>query len=101
MEICVELNNINIGLKKIIPMLLVILVLFGCDGTSMMSGKFSSMDSCLNSIKQSTGSSLKVVTNKLGDISGTLSNGQNFGCQTKSSGTDGVYVEGWYTYKER
>ena len=77
------------------------LSLQGCSPAGeVMSAEFSSMDSCLSTIKRKTNSSLNVVTDEPGNISGMLSNGQHFACQTKSSGTQGTYVEGWYTIKE-
>ncbi|MDX7750865.1 hypothetical protein SJR52_15345 [Aeromonas caviae] len=76
--------------------------LFGCGDSeeNMMSGKFASIDSCLSSIKKNTQSTLDIVRNEPGDVSGFLSNGAHFGCKTKTTGTEGVYVEGWYSIKE-
>lgn len=89
-------------MKKLSIVFFVATVLVGCgQGTEIMSSKFSSMDNCLSSIKRNTNSTLDIITNKLGNISGKLSNGEHFACQTKTSGTEGIYVEGWYTIKKQ
>lgn len=78
--------------------------LFGCGDSdsdeSMMSGKFASMERCLSSIKKNTKSTLDVVRDEPGDVSGFLSDGAHFGCKTKTTGTEGMYVEGWYSIKK-
>jgi hypothetical protein len=66
---------------------------------SVMQAEFRSMAECLQKIKQSSGSDLKVVTDKPTQVSGFLSNGQGFACQKKESGTKGIYYEGWYMVK--
>ena len=88
-------------MKKSIFLLCVTALLFGCgQSNEVMSAKFSSLDNCLSSIKKNTKSTLNVITDKPGDISGYLSNGEHFACQTKTTGTEGKYVEGWYTIKK-
>jgi hypothetical protein len=78
-----------------------VLFFLGCGkSTEIMKAEFSSMDRCLSSIKKSTGRGLNIIIDELGNISGKLSNGEHFTCETKSSGTKGVYVEGWYTTKK-
>jgi hypothetical protein len=75
-----------------------LITIYGCGKpTEIMKAEFKSMDSCLASIKKSSGGNLNIITDKLGKISGKLSNEEHFTCETKSSGTKGVYVEGWYT----
>lgn len=77
------------------------LLLAACGQSSeVMSGKFSSMDKCLSAVKRNTNASLNIITDKPGEISGKLSNGEHFSCQTKATGTDGLHVEGWYTIKK-
>ncbi len=61
------------------------------------SGKFSSIKSCLSSLEEETNSTLNIVTDKPGYVSGTFSWGGSFSCETKATGTEGVYVEGWYS----
>jgi hypothetical protein len=77
------------------------LIISGCGKSAeVMSAEFSSMDSCLSSIKRNYGGKLNIISDELGEISGKLSNGEDFACKTKTSGTKGVYVEGWFTIKE-
>lgn len=78
-----------------------VFLLSGCsEPNEIMSAEFSSMDNCISGIKRNTGEELNVITDELGKISGKLSNGEHFTCETKSSGTKGIYVEGWFTVKE-
>lgn len=78
--------------------LLIPLLLVGCgEPSQIMTAEFSSMDSCLSSIEKNSGGKMRPITDKPGEVSGTLSNGANFGCTTKTSGTKGIYVEGWYS----
>ncbi|MFM5295167.1 hypothetical protein ACEUAI_13175 [Aeromonas veronii] len=68
--------------------------------TMQKSGKFSSIKSCLSSIEEETKSTLNILRDEPGNVSGTFPWGDNFACKTKATGTEGVYVEGWYSYKE-
>lgn len=75
-----------------------IVTVSGCGNpTQIESAEFRSMDNCLSAIKENTGEELKIISDKLGKISGKLGNGEHFTCETKTSGTKGIYVEGWYT----
>jgi len=88
-------------MKNLWIVLFLTMLLSGCgQNNEVMSAKFSSMDNCLSSIKRNTNSTLNVITDKPGNISGKLSNGEHFACQTKTTGTEGMYVEGWYTIKK-
>ena len=89
--------------RSIVSMILFlgVFLLSGCGKPNeIMSAEFSSMDNCLSGIKKNTSEELNVITDELGKISGKLSNGEHFTCETKSSGTKGIYVEGWFTVKE-
>lgn len=68
----------------------------------VMKSQFSSMNKCMKSIKKSSHSSLNIVTNKPEEISGFLgkSNELGFSCAIKETGTDGIFVEGWYMVRE-
>lgn len=72
-------------------------VLVGCGKSADMRGAdFSTLGSCLEGIRRNSSSQLKIITDKPDLVSGQLSNGQAFGCEMKTSGTKGVYFEGWY-----
>lgn len=84
----------------VIISILASLCIAACNSSNeVMNAEFTSMDGCLAGIKKSSGQSLKIITDKPGKISGKLSNGEHFTCQTKQSGTKGIYVHGWYTVK--
>ena len=68
---------------------------------AFMVAEFSSMQGCLASIPASANSSIgRIYTDKPEKVSGLLSNGEQFSCTRKSTGTKGIYYEGWYTQKE-
>lgn len=68
---------------------------------AFMVAEFNSMQGCLASIPVSANSSIgKIYTDKPEKASGLLSNGEQFSCTRKSTGTKGIYYEGWYTQKE-
>jgi hypothetical protein len=66
-----------------------------------MSAEFRTLDLCLDGLKRSSKQSLKIITDKPGRVSGKLSNGLQFGCTKESSGTKGVYYEGFYIVKKK
>ncbi|WP_336141983.1 hypothetical protein [Acinetobacter sp. 102] len=83
-------------MKKIL-LLVGVFSLVGCSNTEIMSGEFSSMDNCLNSIEQKTGKKLEIVIDKIGEISGYQGNTKlDFQCKTEATGTKGIIVKGWY-----
>lgn len=60
--------------------------------------KFPSMARCLSSIEKETKLSLRPMTDKPDQVSGFLSDTERqFNCEIKQTGTEGTYVEGWYT----
>ena len=66
-----------------------------------MSGKFSSMNKCLDSIEKASKGPLRIVTDKPDEVSGLLSNSKlGFACQITETGTEGIYVSGWYMIEE-
>jgi hypothetical protein len=70
-----------------------------CGGSSpeLMGGEFSSLQQCLSAIQTKTGLSLKPVIDKPDHVSGYLGNTKrDFSCKQMSTGTKGVYWEGWY-----
>lgn len=73
--------------------------LIGCSGgsSSVMGGKFSSLQQCLSSIQSSTGMAPRPVTDTPTEVSGYLgSTKRDFACSKRSTGTQGVVWEGWY-----
>ena len=88
--------NCNVGLLAILGLLC--LVLQGCGTPSeVMGGNFASLQQCLSSIQAKTGLPLSPVTDTPDNVSGYLgTTKRNFACTKKSSGTQGVYWEGWY-----
>ena len=64
--------------------------------TTAMSAEFYTMSECLEGIKRSSGFDLEVITDRPNEVSGFLSNGEGFGCKKKSTGTKGIYYEGWF-----
>lgn len=76
-------------------------LLAGCSSepkTELVSAKFSSMDECLEKIKSASGySTLRPMTDKPTHVSGYLGDTNfDFNCELKNTGTEGIYVEGWY-----
>jgi hypothetical protein len=72
----------------------------GCGEQAEVRGaEFPTLSRCLEGIKKNTGSSLEIYTDTPEKVSGVLSNGQTFSCEMKSTGTKGVYFEGWYMVK--
>lgn len=89
------LNIIGVMVLFLITFLL--FSFMGGSKTEVMSGEFSTMDNCLNAIEQKTGKKLEIITDKLGDISGFLTNTKlGFQCKTEATGTKGIIVKGWY-----
>jgi len=73
------------------------LTLMSCgSGSELMGRNFTSIQSCVASMKNVSSGPLKIVTDKSDQVTGVLSNGKTFNCEKKSSGTKGNYVEGWY-----
>lgn len=67
-----------------------------------MSGKFSSMNKCLDSIEKASKGALEIVTDKPREVSGFLSTNKKLGfaCEITETGTEGTYVRGWYMIEE-
>ncbi|HAF35484.1 MAG: hypothetical protein KBG80_10180 [Breznakibacter sp.] len=98
---------------KILTASLLGLLLIGCgnsDGTGspkpkkpkteteIQGAKFSSMSSCLKSIQSKTQLPLKPMTDKPDHVSGFLGDtDRQFNCEVKQTGTEGTFVEGWFT----
>lgn len=84
--------------------LLIPFVFIGCSSepseppSDLMSGKFNSMEQCLETIKTQSGySQLRPMTDKPDHVSGYLGDSDfDFNCEVKETGTEGTYVEGWY-----
>ena len=63
----------------------------------MVGAEFSTMPSCLASIKQNSGQSFDKLTEDTPDrVHGFLTNGKQFDCEKKESGTKGAYYLGTY-----
>jgi len=67
-----------------------------------MNAKFSSMSKCLKSIEKSSKTSLNIVTDKPEEVSGLLGDSHKLGfaCEIKETGTEGIFVNGWYMIEE-
>ena len=78
--------------------ILMTIALAACEpAPSVQSGKFSSMQRCLAALQKSTGMKLDIVRDNPEIVSGYLGNTKrDFGCQKKSTGSIGTYIEGWY-----
>ena len=64
----------------------------------MQAAKFSSMSRCLKSIQDTTKLPLKPMTDKPEKVTGFLGDTvRQFYCGIKETGTEGTFVEGWYT----
>ena len=72
----------------------------GSDGggsSQVMSAKFGSLSQCLSSIRSNSGLEPKPVTDTPQEVSGFLGGTRRgFACTRKSTGTQGVYWDGWY-----
>lgn len=80
-----------------------ILALQGCSNNqqpTIMGFESRSMQECLENIKKQTNSSLDIIRDKPEIVTGRLDNGEIFGCEKKSTGSKGVYVEGWWNVKK-
>ena len=65
--------------------------------SELVGADFYSMTECLNSIRKKSGSkTIKPMTDTPNNVSGYLSNGKQFGCKKKTTGTKGTYYNGWY-----
>lgn len=84
--------------KSLIVTVFVSVLLAACGGSSdLMGGKFNSLFQCLSSIEAKTGLPPKPVIDKPDQVSGYLGNTKrDFACTKQSTGTQGVYWEGWY-----
>ncbi len=88
----------NIIMKKITTIIFFAVLIAGCGKPSeVMSAEFQSLSECLSSIQSVSGHSLKIITDEPDNVSGFLSNGEHFGCIQKSSGTKGIFFEGYYS----
>ena len=79
-----------------ILMLLSILAVSCGEPPELRSAEFLTMRGCLEGIRRDTKQNLKVITDKPDIVSGRLTNGKNFGCRKKMTGTKGTYYLGWY-----
>lgn len=88
---------------KIVFCLAFVVAFTGCGKpgkTKVKNAEFPTLNKCLTGIEIDSGYALRIVTDKPGNVSGFLSNGQGFGCQIKRSGVKGIYYAGWYMYKD-
>lgn len=91
-------------MKKLIFSIVLIGLLFsGCgssgksDTSELVGAEFNTLSSCLEAIKNKNGGGkMKPMTDTPELVTGYLSNGEQFGCEKKISGTKGVYFSGWY-----
>lgn len=70
----------------------------GGSSSTVMQGKFGSLNQCLSSIRSKSGLEPKPVTDTPQEVSGFLGGTRRgFACTLRSTGTQGVYWEGWYS----
>jgi hypothetical protein len=97
-----QVKGCGIGCLTVIVIVL-LFMLYQCSSSSpqrqVMNAEFESMSECLEGIQNSSGCSLKIVSDTPTEVSGLLSNGQGFACQIKTTGTKGTYCHGWYFVK--
>ena len=78
-----------------------VLALTACgDGSTYetFGGKFSSVRTCLELTQSHANSRISfLATDTPSEVTGKLSNGAHFGCVMRVTGTEGTFVEGWYT----
>jgi len=84
---------------KLILALIVAVGLTACGKDSeTFGGKFGSISACLEKTQTHANSKISfVATDEPGKVTGKLANGATFGCVLKATGTQGTFVEGWYT----
>ncbi len=78
-------------------LLSVSLAALACSPGSVRRAEFRSLDECLSSIQQHSGSRIReTVTDRPRNVSGYLQSGAHFGCRQRQTGTKGTFWEGWY-----
>ncbi len=86
-------------MKKLILIPLV-LILTACSSgpeKQRVSGKFVTMKQCLDTIYYRTNEELKLLVDSSETVSGKLGDTKlNFYCGVKKTGSEGIYIEGWY-----
>ena len=76
-------------------------LLVGCgEPTHVMNGEFETLSKFLDRIKIISGATLKIFVDEPDMVSGTLTNGESFACQKRTSGTKGTFYHGWYTTRD-
>ena len=89
-------------MNKLLIIASITILLPGCgDGsnTSMRGAEFSSLQNCLSGLKREMGSNLKIITDEQDEVSGIQTDGTFWACNKKTSGTKGIYWEGYYSVK--
>jgi len=89
----------NCSFRTLLAAALAGLFISSCGDSSpeLMGGEFSSLQQCMSAIQTKTGLSLKPVNDKPDHVSGYLGDtNRDFACKQMSTGTKGVYWEGWY-----
>ena len=79
--------------------LILIIFIFGSSETDkqMVGAEFSTMSSCLAGIKQDSGQTFDKLTEDTPNrVHGFLTNGKQFDCEKKESGSKGTYYLGTY-----
>lgn len=64
--------------------------------TQDYGARFGFMRECYDSMQSYSGP-VRVMTDSTNEVSGLLANGHFFHCKTKSTGTEGSFVQGVYT----
>lgn len=67
---------------------------------TILGAKFKTIPECLDSISRKNGVKLRVITDKPNEVSGFLGDSYlGFYCGLKETGTEGIYIDGWYEKK--
>lgn len=90
-------------MRAVVIMAVAVLVVGCAPEREKVGRKFQSMDECISFIRADLGESLKVVTDKPGDISGISEPSKLFfRCELMVTGTQGTFLEGrWDRLKKK
>jgi hypothetical protein len=68
--------------------------------TEIQGAEFRTLSACMTSLNAKLGSQLSIIIDEPGNVSGKQSNGVNWACSQKHTGTKGIYWEGWYEVRK-
>jgi hypothetical protein len=68
--------------------------------TEIQEAEFRTLSACMASLNTKLGSQLSIIIDEPDNVSGKQSNGVNWACSQKHTGTKGIYWEGWYEVRK-